>query len=48
MYVMVLFQVLTFTGTFTLGVPVVRDRGGLFAPLEEENISSVDLDLPIF
>ena len=33
----------TFTGTFTLGVPVVRERGGLFAPLEEQNISSVDL-----
>ena len=32
-----------FTGTFTLGVPLVRERGGLFAPLEEENISSVDL-----
>ena len=33
----------TFTGAFTLGVPVVRERGGLFAPLEEQNISSVDL-----
>ena len=33
----------TFTGTFTIGVPVVRERGGLFAPLEEQNISSVDL-----
>ena len=33
----------TFTGTFTLGVPVVRERGGLFAPLEEQNISNVDL-----
>ena len=32
-----------FTGTFTLGVPLVRERGGLFAPLEEENVSSVDL-----
>jgi hypothetical protein len=33
----------TFTGTFTLGVPIVRERGGLFAPLEEQNVSSVDL-----
>ena len=33
----------TFTGTFTIGAPVVRERGGLFAPLEEQNISSVDL-----
>ena len=33
----------TFTGTFTLGVPIVRERGGLFAPLEEQNISNVDL-----
>ncbi len=33
----------TFVGTFTLGSPVVRDRGGLFAPLEETNISSVNL-----
>tara|TARA_R100000479_G_scaffold51668_1_gene24577 strand:+ start:13144 stop:20211 length:7068 start_codon:yes stop_codon:yes gene_type:complete len=32
-----------FTGTFTIGAPVVRERGGLFAPLEEQNVSSVDL-----
>ena len=29
--------------TFTLGVPLVYDKGGLFAPLEEQNISSVNL-----
>ena len=33
----------TFTGTFTVGVPVVRESGGLFAPIDERNISSVDL-----
>jgi len=32
-----------FTGTFALGVPLVKERGGLFAPLEEQNVSSVDL-----
>ena len=29
--------------TFTLGVPLVKDNGGLFAPLEEKNIASVNL-----
>jgi len=29
--------------TFSLGLPIVKDNGGLFAPLEEKNISSVSL-----
>ena len=29
--------------TFTLGIPLVKDNGGLYAPLEEKNISSVNL-----
>ena len=29
--------------TFSIGAPLVEDNGGLFAPLEEENIASVSL-----
>jgi len=29
--------------TFSIGVPLVQDNGGLFAPLEEKNIASVNL-----
>ena len=32
-----------YTGSFTVGQPFVRDNGGLFAPLEETSVSSVEL-----
>ena len=32
-----------YTGSFTVGQPFVRDNGGLYAPLEETSVSSVEL-----